>query len=746
MSTADQERDGNTGHLAEQVRERLGVLPNFFRAAPGTEPLMAGLWAFTQAAYLDSPLPPLFKERLFVHLSRFCEVRYCIIRHACFLAGLGRPAGDPDAPAQTVEQITGLLRRPAVPATLEAALRRLEAIPGPAAMPSPGTQSESDLFDALAVIFLDAEQAARARAAVTAAAGNPGASLLLGLLAFIRTAHYWTETHPDMPLEPDAIAFLDQHPQLARLLTDPADAAAASPRSAWHAAAADLAAARESLAASEQRYQALSESVDTGFNLVQATPGNGHSRYLVAESNPAQARLTGRPAAIGRPARDLIPGAADELAACLERVDATGEPTRFETHLPSPDRWLDISVFRAATPHGPMLAVASRDITDKVRAAADREVQQRAQRDFIANAAHELRTPLTAVIAAIETLDRGAIHDPAGRERFFGHIRREAARLSRLCDSLLLLADAQSGSPQRATAIWLREMLDDIADGLIVPPGVTVTVEAPAELTVTTNAGLLERILDNLAQNSAKYTASGQITLCASAADAAVTVTIQDTGQGMGLPAAEAVKRFSRGGARTADGFGLGLSIAQQAAIALGATLSIYDNPGGGTIVTLALPHASPAAASILVIEDEDAIRDAITYTLQAAGYQVTGVATGRHGLAAARQEHFDLIIIDLLLPDIPGTDLTRQLRTDGGSDGLHILAITAQSAAGARDLALSAGADHFMTKPFAMSQLLEQARALTASRPPDAMPPGQHQTSRDAVLPAAIAADRARQ
>jgi hypothetical protein len=184
------------------------VLPNFFRQAPGTGPLLAGLWAFTQVAYLDCPLPSLFKERLFVHLSRFCEVRYCIIRHACFLAGLGRPAGDPDAPPQTVEQITGLLRRPVPdPATLEAALRRLEVLPGPAAMPGPGTQLEADLLDVLAIIFLDAEQAARARAAVTAAAGNPAAELLLGLLAFIRTAHYWTETHPDLPLEPDAIAF-----------------------------------------------------------------------------------------------------------------------------------------------------------------------------------------------------------------------------------------------------------------------------------------------------------------------------------------------------------------------------------------------------------------------------------------------------------------------------------------------------------------------------------------------------------
>jgi signal transduction histidine kinase/ActR/RegA family two-component response regulator len=718
VSTAARERDCDAGRLAGQVRGRFGVLPNFFRPAPGTGPLLAGLWAFTQAAYLDCPLPSLFKERLFVHLSRFCEVRYCVIRHACFLAGLGRPAGDPDAPPQTVEQITGLLRRPVpAPATLEAALRRLEAIPAPAAMPGPGTQLESDLLDVLAVIFLDAEQAARARAAVTAAAGNPAAELLLGLLAFIRTAHYWTETHPDLPLEPDAIAFLDQHPQLARLLADPADAVAASPRAAWHAAAGDLAAARESLAASEQRYRALFESVDVGFNLVQAIPGNGHSGYRVTESNPAQAWLTGQPDVADRPARDLIPGAAEELTACLERVEATGEPARFQTHLQPSGRWLDISVFRAAAAGGAMLAVVSRDITDKVRAAADQEAQQRAQRDFVANAAHELRTPLTAVIAAIETLDRGAIHDPAARDRFFGHIRREAARLSRLCDSLLLLADTQSGSPQRATTIALRAMLDDIAGGLRAVPGVRVTVEAPADLTVTTNPGLLERILDNLAQNAAKYTVSGQITLHASAAGAAVTVTVQDTGQGLGLPAAEAIERFSRGGSRTADGFGLGLSIAHQAALALGATLRLQDNPGGGTIATLTLPHAPTASARILVIEDEHAIRDAITYTLQADGYQVTEAATGQDGLAAARREHFDLIIIDMLLPDIPGPDLTRELRAGGDCDGTRILAITAHADAGTRDLALSAGADQFMTKPFAMNQLLNQAGALTSDR-----------------------------
>ena len=79
--------------LQEQVRDRFGVLPNFFQLAPDTPEITANLWGFAKFAYLDNPLPSLFKERLFVYLSRFCEVRYCIVRHVGFLIGLGRPSG-----------------------------------------------------------------------------------------------------------------------------------------------------------------------------------------------------------------------------------------------------------------------------------------------------------------------------------------------------------------------------------------------------------------------------------------------------------------------------------------------------------------------------------------------------------------------------------------------------------------------------------------------------------------------------
>jgi len=98
--------------LGERVEDRFGVLPNFFRLAPETPEITEKLWGFAQAAYLDNPLHSVFKERLFVHLSRFCAVRYCIARHVGFLVGLGRPAGDPNVRAQNVQDVVKLLRRP----------------------------------------------------------------------------------------------------------------------------------------------------------------------------------------------------------------------------------------------------------------------------------------------------------------------------------------------------------------------------------------------------------------------------------------------------------------------------------------------------------------------------------------------------------------------------------------------------------------------------------------------------------
>ena len=95
------------------VAKRFGVLPNFFRLSAADPKIAANLWGFAQFGYLDNPLPSLFKERLFVYLSRFCEVRYCIARHVGFLVGLGYPAGDSVCLPQTVESVLPFAAAPA---------------------------------------------------------------------------------------------------------------------------------------------------------------------------------------------------------------------------------------------------------------------------------------------------------------------------------------------------------------------------------------------------------------------------------------------------------------------------------------------------------------------------------------------------------------------------------------------------------------------------------------------------------
>lgn len=237
------------------VTQRFGVLPNFFCSAPAAAGLIEELWAFAKSAYLDSPLPSLFKERLFVHLSRFCEVRYCIVRHVGFLVGEGRPAGDADATAESVQQALTLLTRPVPDAdALTQIYARLQEGPRHEAMPGPGTQAEHDLFDALTVIFVAPNRSAQARAAVRHAVGDRLFELLTAFLAFVRTAHYWTETHPELAYEPDVVALMDEHPDLAAVLLDTAEAEAAAADSNLRRA---LDANKSALRESEDRYRAF---------------------------------------------------------------------------------------------------------------------------------------------------------------------------------------------------------------------------------------------------------------------------------------------------------------------------------------------------------------------------------------------------------------------------------------------------------------------------------------------------------
>lgn len=210
--------------IANDVEERFGVLPNFFRLAPETPEITEKLWGFAQAAYLDNPLPSVFKERLFVHLSRFCAVHYCIARHVGFLVGLGHPAGDRTAPAQSVTDVVKLLqRRFPRGQQLESPLSLCAASPAPIAeMPLAGTQMEDAIFVLAGHVFLKTSDYLLALDALSRLFGPARLQYLLLFLAFVRAGHYWTEIHPEIALEDDINQLLATHEALAEcIFNDP---------------------------------------------------------------------------------------------------------------------------------------------------------------------------------------------------------------------------------------------------------------------------------------------------------------------------------------------------------------------------------------------------------------------------------------------------------------------------------------------------------------------------------------------
>lgn len=211
-------------NLGKHVEERFGVFPNFFRLAPETPEIIEKLWGFAQAAYLDNPLPSVFKERLFVHLSRFCAVRYCIARHVGFLVGLGRPAGDPIARAQSVTDVIKLLRRPFPRGQeLQSRLLLCASCPAPIAeLPMADTQMEDAIFVLAAHVFLKTSDYLLCLDALARLLGPARLQYLLLFLAFVRAAHYWTETHPEIAFEDDINKLLATHEALADcILNDP---------------------------------------------------------------------------------------------------------------------------------------------------------------------------------------------------------------------------------------------------------------------------------------------------------------------------------------------------------------------------------------------------------------------------------------------------------------------------------------------------------------------------------------------
>lgn len=230
----------------------------------------------------------------------------------------------------------------------------------------------------------------------------------------------------------------------------------------------------------------------------------------------------------------------------------------------------------------PAVLIALEDVSARAR-------RERAERDFVTNAAHELQTPLAAITSAVQVLQAGAKNDVVDRDRFLAHAEDACGRLERLARALLVLARAQSGDERpRQEIIPVAALLSTVADG--VARGRHVEVECPADVAVLANRPLLEQALANLCQNAVKHS-HGPIVLAGARSEGFVQIKVRDSGGGINEADRERVfQRFYRGSDHE-DGFGVGLAIVKEAVEAIDGELEFETSPFG-TNFAIRLPGA----------------------------------------------------------------------------------------------------------------------------------------------------------
>jgi signal transduction histidine kinase len=231
---------------------------------------------------------------------------------------------------------------------------------------------------------------------------------------------------------------------------------------------------------------------------------------------------------------------------------------------------------------------------------SERERRERAEREFVTNAAHELGTPLTAIRASLEVLQGGAKDDPVERERFLTLIERQTLRLGRLRRALLALARAQTRhEPLRLEAVPLGDLLHRVA--LEIGAGdVELRVDADDDTVAFAHPELLEQVVVNLVENSLRHANATEVELVAARLESGlVAIEVRDDGKGIGPDERERLfDRFYRGnGTENGDGFGLGLAIVREAVRAVGGTIEIASGRDGGTVVSVVLAAAEVPVA-----------------------------------------------------------------------------------------------------------------------------------------------------
>jgi two-component system, sensor histidine kinase len=375
------------------------------------------------------------------------------------------------------------------------------------------------------------------------------------------------------------------------------------------------------------------------------------------------------------------------------------------------------------------------------RAARSPTAQVHAIQATLADIAHEIRTPLTGVVALGELL---ATSELGARERGWATAIKGTAEHLVLLTSLII--DAARADAKRLVLrrelIRPRRLLDALAVSLAAradAKGIEHAVDIPATLpeAVIGDPLRLRAALENLIENAVKFTERGSVRLaagCERAARGKVRLMFTVTDSGIGLSSAE-IKRLFRPFAQASDqvarrygGAGLGLTLARRVAKAMGGQLTVASEPGHGSRFRMSVTvdkvaeapgtAASDAAAArdpsvhplaVLCVEENPHGRVLLNTILAELGHRADFVGTGAAAVEAVTRGGYDVVLMNVVLPDIDGLEATRRIRALAGRAGrMPIVGVFGRANAGEADAGRTAGMNGCLTKPLSPGALTQ--------------------------------------
>jgi signal transduction histidine kinase/CheY-like chemotaxis protein len=372
----------------------------------------------------------------------------------------------------------------------------------------------------------------------------------------------------------------------------------------------------------------------------------------------------------------------------------------------------------------------------------------RLKSEFLANMSHEIRTPMNAILGLMSlTLDSSL--DEKQREQLEG-ARSAAVSLLGVLTDILDLSKIEAGRFELSTAPFDLHRLVSSVHSLFTheaeAKGLDMEVHLGLDVPVWVEGDKdrLRQVLVNLMSNALKFTESGRVSISAHTGPERggkreISITVEDTGIGI----AEEHKEMIFEGFRQADGSitrrfggtGLGLAISKKIVEGMGGRIDLRSQLGRGTkfIVVVPLPAAKeparlavapaadqpePGRLRVLVAEDNLLNQKVAQRVLEKRGHEVVLASTGLLALDAMARQDFDVVVMDLQMPEMDGIEATRRLRRDGGPKSLiPVLGFTASALPEDREACMAAGMDGLVNKPVEPKLLISEVERLGRGR-----------------------------